>query len=428
MNKCRTTRKNQHCGVEVVQEPSRTPCDPINVCLGFGRSLVWSGNCPEVRGTTTISDGWYGQVHVVDGCIVDARDAQIPVYTPAPCAPAASPCDDGGSSSVTLNPAACNLLTFTSGMLDARLHFGDSTGVTITGCGTANDPLRFSVEVDGGSVFVKSGSPQVIGVEGDGSMANPFTISLANGPLDAGWHGAYEIDMYGRVIGFDATRTGLIEAVNDGDGIELKVESGILTANLKDVNVVAGQYTTGGYTYTVNSKGQVTNIRRDITIDEDTYQLGSYNVTVNAYGSITRIEPVNVDNSAIPDTFVGSFRGQSGSADTEREMTFTTELDGPLHVEYRGLLGRTDLDPGMAMTFPSGYSIAVDGIMMTDPLIEVVGVFTSDGVGGNAIVAIRATTMNAVAAGQHTITINAPTATITQRDGFMRAQIVGRGA
>ena len=109
-------------------------------------------------------------------------------------------------------------------------------------------------------------------------------------------------------------------------------------------------------------------------------------------------------------------------------MTFTTELDGPLHVEYRGLLGRTDLDPGMAMTFPSGYSIAVDGIMMTDPLIEVVGVFTSDGVGGNAIVAIRATTMNAVAAGQHTITVTAPTATITQRDGFMRAQIVGRGA
>lgn len=428
MNKCRTTRKNQHCGVEVVQEPSRTPCAPINVCLGFGRSLVWSGNCPEVRGTTTIEDGWYGQVHVVDGCIVDARDAQIPVYTPAPCAPAASPCDDGGSSSVTLNPAACNLLTFTSGMLDARLHFGDSTGVTVTGCGTANDPLRFSVEVDSGSVFVKSGSPQVIGVEGDGTMANPFTISLANGPLEAGWHGAYEIDMYGRIIGFDATRTGLIEGVNDGEGIELKVEAGILTANLKDVNVTAGQYTTGGYTYTVNSKGQVTNIRRDITIDEDTYQLGSYNVTVNAYGSITRIEPVNVDNSAIPDTFVGSFRGQSSSTDTEREMTFTTELDGPLHVEYRGLLGRTDLDPGMAMTFPSGYSIAVDGIMMTDPLIEVVGVFTSDGVGGNAIVAIRATTMNAVAAGQHTITVTAPTATITQRDGFMRAQIVGRGA
>lgn len=428
MNKCRTTRKNQHCGVEVVQEPSRTPCSPINVCLGFGRSLVWSGNCPEVRGTPTIEDGWYSQVHVVDGCIVDARDAQIPVYTPAPCAPAASPCEDGGSSSVTLNPAACNLLTFTSGMLDARLHFGDSTGVTVTGCGTANDPLRFSVEVDAGSVFVKSGSPLAIGVEGDGSAANPFTISLANSPLDAGWHGAYEIDMYGRVIGFDATRTGLIEGVNDGEGIELKVEAGILTANLKNVaGEVAGQYTTGGYTYTVNAKGQVTNIRRDITITEDTYQLGSYNVTVNAYGSITRIEPVNVDNSAIPDTFIGTFRGQAGSADTEREMTFTTELDGPLHVEYRGMLGSTTTDPGLSVNIPSGFIIQVDGVALTDTVIEVSGVLNATGA-TNAIVGIRATSQNAIAAGQHTVTILAPTAFITQRDGVLRAQIVGRGA
>lgn len=428
MNKCRTTRKNQHCGVEVVQEPSSTPCDSINVCLGFGRSLVWSGNCYEVRGTPTIEDGWYGQVQVVDGCIVDARAASVPVYTPAPCAPAAAPCGDSGSTSVTLNPDACNLLTYTSGMLDARLYIGDTTGVTVTGCGTANDPLRFAVSVDSDSVFVKSGSPDVIGVEGDGSASSPFTISMTYGSLNAGWHGSYEIDMYGRVIGFDSSRTGLIDGVSDGAGIELVVEAGILTANLKDVGVTAGQYTTGGYTYTVNSRGQVTNIRRDITITEDTYSFGSCNVTVNAYGSITRVEPASVSTSAITDTFVGQFHGVSGSGDTTREMTFTTALDGPLHVEYRGRIGLTAYDPGMHMSLPGGISLAVDGTVMPDPIIEVVGINNNNDGANNTVVAIRATTMNSVAAGQHTVTVTAQTGIITQSDGFMRVQIVGRGS
>ena len=81
------------------------------------------------------------------------------------------------------------------------------------------------------------------------------------------------------------------------------------------------------------------------------------------------------------------------------------------------------------MTFPAGFNIAVDGISLTDPLVEVAGVFNmTPGVGQNCIVAIRATSLNAIAAGQHTVTITAPTPIITQRDGFMRVQIVGRGA
>ena len=82
----------------------------------------------------------------------------------------------------------------------------------------------------------------------------------------------------------------------------------------------------------------------------------------------------------------------------------------------------------MTMTLPAGFGIAIDGISLADPLIEVAGVFSSDGVGANAIVAIRATSMNVISAGQHTVTVTTPTAVVTQRDGFMRAQIVGRGA
>jgi hypothetical protein len=314
-------------------------------------------------------------------------------------------------------------------MLLAKLYFGEHEGVTVSGCGTANSPLRLSVKLDSSSVYMKSGTPLVIDVTGSGSAASPFTVSMKQVDLTAGWNGVYEIDAYGRVIGYDDTRSALIKAVNDSESIGLSVDNGILVATLLDVSKdVAGTYTTGGYIYTVNSKGQVTNIKREITLESDTYQFGGFNVTVNAYGSITKIEAVKVDMTAIPDTFVASYRGLVGSSDMEREMTFVTELDGVLHVEYRGLLGRTTIDPGIALTFPSGYSIAVDGILLTDPFIEVVGVFTDDGVGGNAITALRATSMNAIAAGQHTVTVTAPGPTITQRDGFMRAQLVGRGA
>lgn len=427
MSNCRKQRTNTQCGTTTVQEPSQqNACDPINVCLSFGRSLVWSGNCPEVRGQPTIEDGWYGQVQVVDGCIVDAREAALQIYTPAPCAPAASPCSEGsGGGSVALNPEACNLLTMTSGMLSARLYFGDSSGVTVSGCGTQNDPLVLTASSSGGSTtYVKSGSPMAIGVEGDGSLADPFTISLTTVDFEAGWHGVYEIDTYGRITGYDASRGGVIEGVSDGDGIKLSVDAGVLTADLLDLDKkVSGQYTTGGYTYTIDQKGRVTAVRRDIEIDEDTYQLGAYKVTVNAYGSITGIAPVNEDNTAIPDTFVGSFRGQAGSADNDREMTFTTDLDGPLHVEYRGALGTTTLEPGVYMTVPAGYAMAIDGTAMPDQMIEVAG-----GSNGNTIISIRATTMNSVAAGQHTVTVSSPTSVVTQKDGFIRAQIVGRGS
>lgn len=429
MSKCRVTRKNTHCGPVTIQEPSAVSCGGLEVCLSFGRTLVWDGNCFVVRGTPQIEDGWYGAVQVVNGCIVDARAAPSPTYTPAPCAPSTEPCGEGGGgSSVTLNPAACNLLEYVSGMLQAKIFFGDHDGITVEGCGTQGSPLRFIVEQEGSGSIVQSGTPSVLTLEGDGSIKTPYTLSLATGPLQAGMYGPYEIDEYGRVVSYDKDREGVISGITDGDGVKLDITGGLLSAELMDVQVTAGQYTTGGYTYTVNKKGQVTGIRRDIEIDEETYQLGAFNVSVNAYGSITGIQPVNVDNVAIPDTFVASFRGSSASEDIDRSMTITTEMDGPLHVEYRGLLGRTALDPGMTMTLPAGFGITVDDISLADPLIEVAGVFTDDGVGGNAIVAIRATSMNAIAAGQHTIAITAPTAIITQRDGFMRAQIVGRGA
>lgn len=427
MAKCRVTSKNTNCGGTVTQESQGKSCPPVNVCLGFGRSLVWAQGCPEVRGRSTIEDGWYGQVQVINGCIVDARQAPVPVYTPAPCSPSPGPCDQPSSTSITLNPDACNLLTYVSGMLSAKLYFGDMDGVTVSGCGTENSPLRISVIPGDNTIYMRSGSPNAIGVTGDGSIAYPFTVSMTGVPIVAGWHGEFEIDAYGRVIGFDASRGGLITAVDDGDGIAVVVESGVLTVNLKDVpEQVAGQYTTGGYTYTINGKGQVTGVRRDITLAEGTYQFGSANVSVNAYGSITGVEPVPPSTTAIPDTFVAAFRGDATSVELEREMSIVTAFDGPLYIEYRGLLGSVVAYPGITMTLPEGFMISVDGIAVADPLIEVIGTPTSSS--SNPIVAIRGTTINSIAAGPHVIVITAATPSITRRDGFMRVQTVGRGA
>lgn len=93
--KCRIVPKNNRCTPEVIP-PSLPSCEPFNVCLSFGRALHFNGNCFTVLGDVGIADGWYSEFQVINGCIVDARGAEIPVYTPAPCAPAAGPCDDNG--------------------------------------------------------------------------------------------------------------------------------------------------------------------------------------------------------------------------------------------------------------------------------------------------------------------------------------------
>lgn len=431
MANCRITNKNTKCNNKPVDNITKPQCRPFNTCIGFGKSISWDGDCLVSKGTPSVIDGWYSEIHVVNGCIIDARTAPIPIYTPPPCAPAAKPCDDnnnGGESDIVLNPEGCNLLEYISGMLDARIYFGANTGLTVTGCGTQNDPLVLNVTPQTQNIYIQSSTPQILPISGSGTSSDPFSISHADSGIQAGMYGSFEVDRYGHIIAYDESRDDVITGIIDGNGVSLSITSGLLSADLNDTGIDAGQYTLGGYTVTFNSTGQATDIRRDITITQGTYQLGNYNVTINDIGSLTDISLVDIDTTAIPDTFIGSYRGDAGAVDIEREISFTTEFDGPLHVEYRGLLSQTNLNPGQSMTVPSGFDIAIDGTSVVDQMIEVTGTFNTIVTPGNTIVAIRGTSLNAIDAGPHTVTITAPTALITQTDGVIRVQIVGKGA
>lgn len=72
----------------------------------------------------------------------------------------------------------------------------------------------------------------------------------------------------------------------------------------------------------------------------------------------------------------------------------------------------------------SGVSIAIDGVVLPNAIVNTVPTATA---GTVARVAVRATSASLIAAGSHTVTING-TAILTQNDGFVKCEIVGRGA
>lgn len=434
MNKnCRATKRVTSCEPTSIGNSTPRTCDPFNVCIGFGRMLSFDGQCLTVTGTPDIEDGVYNSFKIVDGCFVSATDDGVPQYTPAPCAPSTDGCGGGGGgggdSSVNLDPQSCNLLGYTNGLLSAIIHFGDSEGVTVSGCGTPNDPIRFTVNAGGESSYVQSGSQQVITVEGTGEQTSPYTISLAASGIQPGTYAGFSVDMYGRITGYDESAESSFVDIQEGEGTEVSNTSGLYRVDLTDTGVTADNYTFGGYSVSVDKKGRIANITRNITLTAGTYKLGAYNVTVNSTGSITEITEDIAEATAIAGTFIAAYRGDSNSTDTDRQMTFTTELSGIFHVEYRGYIGATTLDPGVSLTIPSGYVLDIDGVTLSEPVVEVMGSFDKqDGAGKNAVMCIRGTTSKALSVGQHTVTITAPDATITQRDGFVRAELVEKGA
>ena len=110
---------------------------------------------------------------VENGCIVDARAARIPTYTPAPCAPVPGECGEGGGSAgVTLSPDACNLLEYQSGMLLSKLYFGGSSGVTVTG------PQQHAVAT--GKLTRSADNPTQVTV--------PVAETLRPGEYTVAWH------------------------------------------------------------------------------------------------------------------------------------------------------------------------------------------------------------------------------------------------
>lgn len=422
MNKCRKTPKNARCAPEPVE--SLPPlCDPFEVCLSFGRSLSFDGACVRLNGQPVIADGWYGEVHVVNGCIVDARASDIPVYTPPPCAPAATSCDEGGNGgSVTLSHDAANLTVLSGNQLLTKLHYGPNEGISVSGSGTRNDPLIFSVTAgEDSGVYISSGSPDALSVSGAGEQRDPYILKLSESPLGAGTYGPFEIDSVGRVIGYDADAGGDgVQSLLDGDGTTVNaLGAGVYRIDLEELEGVTGNYTMGGYTVTVDANGRVSGIKRGVTLKEGTYTLGNYTVSVNAYGSITKIEKATTPVQ--PNVFVAHYA--AGEASTTVAMQLTTDVPGYLHVEYTGYMGTANAQTPGLQAGVQGITVAVDNIAIPGVVATLV---PSGSPGVMACTGVCGTTAGVVSAGTHEVVVTGPDI-MGQHAAMLKCTIVGVG-
>ena len=371
--KCRTTPKNNNCGGREVAQNDTPSCAAFDVCLGGGRSLHFDGQCFRVEGSVRIPDGWYSQVQIINGCVVDAKDSDIPVYTPAPCAPAAGPCSEsggsGGSSMPPLSPDACNLLSNSGGQLLASLHVSQGTGVTVSGCGSQNDPLRISASSsEGGSVYLQSSTPSALGVTGSGTLQDAFQVGLKESPLAAGDHGAFTTDAYGRIIGYNAAASDdALTALAPGAGTLAEIITpGVARVNLTETGVKEGSYLLGGYTLGIDVNGRVTSATQSVTIEAGTYTFGRYDVAVNATGSITGITE-NADAEPLL-KFVGVFRSNAGD---ERVFSFETHRAAQFYIHYQGAFGVAQENGPRGMQFTDSImQVVIDGTNMSGGMVQ----------------------------------------------------------
>jgi hypothetical protein len=247
-------------------------------------------------------------------------------------------------------------------------------------------------------------------------------------PLAAGTYSGFTTDAYGRLIGYDASGdTAVVQTLISGAGTTASVAGGVGRVDVTDTGVASGTYAFGGFSATVNSRGQLINVVRDITLTPTAYRLGAYDVTVTDSGSISAIVAVPVDTTAVPTTFVAQFQGDINDPAPEREVQFTSPVDGYVHIHYEGYMGvytGVNVYPGLRLN-PAGFGVTLDGAPLARVLATVVsGTGTSNVLG---CVGIRATTAVPISAGTHIVTVYGDGVTNTA-DGFIKIDIVGLGA
>lgn len=434
--KCRTTLKNTTCA-PTAQEPQTVSCTPFDTCLSFGRTLHFDGNCLSARGTPNTLDGWYGEVQVVNGCIVAARPVELPTYTPAPCAPAAGPCggDTGGGSNTgcpPISPNVKNLSYCDNGALMSELVFGTLDGISKTGTGTRNDPLNLSASggSGGGTTYITAGSPEAITISGNGSLIDSYIIGMTNSALAAGVHGDITTDPWGRIIAYSPPDGGAIQTLMDGVGTTATSAGGIGRIDIKNTGVTAAPYVFGGYTASINAQGQTTSITRNITIAPGVYRLGAFDATLTETGSISKIVATTPTTAGVATTFTAQFTPDTGSnPGGTREIQITTPVDGLLYVEYHGYMGvftGSSTIPGVTLT-ANGLYILIDDVKLPNPMLTLSLLDRpSSAVAKMARIGIRATTKSVIPAGTHIITIYGDV-DLPLNAGFCKIDIVGRG-
>lgn len=435
---CRKQPRRTTCEPEIVGNPEPNGCQPFDVCLPFGRSLHFDGICMSVQGEPTIADGEYGVIVVENGCIVGAKPNPVFQYTPPPCTPAAEPCDDGtGSGTLELQSSNCNMLSVdAAGRYGVYLIVEAGDNISLSGCGTNQNPLRISASVDvDAACYINVENDKVLTITGTGSVSNPYIIGLPDSGVTAGTYNGITVDRFGRVTGAENLTSGIVSVV-DGNGIATNLMSGVLTISLAESGIDAGSYLLGGYEVELDLAGRVTSARQRIDLDTDHADVDCYSNTldINSLGSVTAITPIirTMANAAV----------NHCGANNNATLNITTDRRGHLYAEWRGCevisssddessSGSTtqvipDTAIGLFTDLVSRYltgNITGGGIANPEPFSSIVGRFEKRTVssesesGGSAtsaqqicLVEWRGISSNAYDPGTYTITITRPDA------------------
>lgn len=292
MSDCKP-RQTAVCEEKVIQQAStQKACEDFSICLPFGGKLYSDGDCIAYDEPSSVpEDGVYGKVIVQNGCIVGVEPEEAYQYAATPCAPVPSPCDcDGEGGGVKLSTQAGNLLTQdATGALLAKLHYTAGDGIDISGDGTTANPLTISAtggSGEGGGTIAGEG---IITVE---THSGSYFVKHDETGKGTQTYGTITVDEYGHVTGYNEASPSGLTGIVGGEGIdvELNANTGVATISAqKPFEMPDGDWMLGGYNVTVDEYGRVATVGRVINLPAGTYTFGNYDVTVNAYGSITRI-------------------------------------------------------------------------------------------------------------------------------------------
>lgn len=241
-----------------VDPPAHEICEPI---------------CPKID----IENGTYGSVTIVDGCIVDAQECHLPVYTPPVCCGGDSGGDGGTVTELNLLPDSCNLLNKTGGEYYVKPVFTNTSTVSWSGCGTSASPFSATVSASQ-SVTISGGA--CINAQYAGGQWN---ISHQDGALAAGTYDGITLDACGHVTEID---------IDDPQELAPKGGSSITIVG-NEISIAPspaqGVYQLGGTTITVDAEGRVTNISNTPIAAGSFTTVDGKTVTYDTTGVITSV-------------------------------------------------------------------------------------------------------------------------------------------
>lgn len=359
MDTCRKTLLHTDCAGGTLENQHTTVYDPFEVCLPFGRKIVYDGQGLRLEGSITLRDGNYGVITVTDGCIVDASEQPVCEYTAQPCTPAASPCGSNGTSSgIELQPGADNLMHFdASGRVAATLNYTTNTaGLTILGTGTVASPLVIDyVPQKAEKVYIRSTSTNTISVSGEGTGTEPYEIAHVNTSLTAGDYGEFTIDSCGHIIGY-TKQDASITSIQASDGIVANKTGTTYSIGLNRYGS-DGTYNLGGFALDIDGNGRVAGVTKTINLPVDS-ELGvlildpsKNNLAFNDSGSLISYVAKTEHASDVFSEML--YPGRTSSS-----ITIHTTKEAYLKITYAGWLPADD--PNKQVIVPADDTDSTD--------------------------------------------------------------------